>query len=247
MRKPLVSFILGVYNTKNFEDLDKSFRTMLDQTYGNTEIIVCDDCSTNGVYEYIKSRYGNNERVTIIQNVHNSGLNVSLNNCLKHVHGDFVARQDDDDYSDINKVQKQMDILLSDENVAFVSTGIVKFDKEGEWDPFIPKQTPTKIDFLNHSPFVHAASIFRKEAIISIGGYRISPETVRCEDYDLFMRLIAAGFRGKNISEVLYYVVRRKGYRKMGLPVWAIVFALKPIIAYFIPSSISQIIKKKIS
>lgn len=263
MEKPLVSFILGVYNTQNFNDLDKSFKTMLNQTYGNTEIIVCDDCSTNGVYEYIQSHYGNNERVTILRNPKNSGLNISLNNCLKHAHGSYIARQDDDDYSDINKIQKQMDILLHDENIAFVSTGLVKFDKKGEWNPFIPKKRPTKMDFLNHSPFVHAACIFRKDAIQSVGGYRISPETVRCEDYDLFMRLTAAGLKGENIPEILYYynkdrqlkskrpfkycyneyVVRKKGFRKMGLPLWSIIYALKPLIVYFIPYSIVNIIK----
>lgn len=263
MEKPLVSFILGVYNTRNFDDLDRSFRTMLEQTYGNTEIIVCDDCSTNGVYEYIKSKYGDNKRVTLIRNRENSGLNVSLNHCLEYVHGSFIARQDDDDYSDIDRIQKQMDILLSDADIAFVSAGLVKFDKEGEWASFIPKKNPMKKDFLNHSPFAHAVSVFRKDAMMDVGGYRISPETVRCEDYDLFMRLTAVGFKGRNIPEVLYYynkdrhqktkrpfkncynefVVRRKGYRRMGLPLWSMFFALKPIIAFFIPSFVSQYIK----
>lgn len=263
MEKPLVSFILGVYNTRNFDDLDRSFRTMLEQTYGNTEIIVCDDCSTNGVYEYIKSKYGDNKRVTLIRNRENSGLNVSLNHCLEYVHGSFIARQDDDDYSDIDRIQKQMDILLSDADIAFVSAGLVKFDKEGEWASFIPKENPMKKDFLNHSPFAHAVSVFRKDAMMDVGGYRISPETVRCEDYDLFMRLTAVGFKGRNIPEVLYYynkdrhqktkrpfkncynefVVRRKGYRRMGLPLWSMFFALKPIIAFFIPSFVSQYIK----
>lgn len=266
-KKPLVSFILGVYNTRNFNDLDRSFYTMLNQTYGNTEIIVCDDCSTNGVYEYMLSRYGDNERVTIIRNTQNSGLNVSLNNCLEQVHGSFIARQDDDDYSDVYKIQKQMETLLSEGDIAFISTGLVKFDQKGEWGTFIPIQHPTKMDFLNHSPFAHAACVFRKDVMMSVGGYRISPETVRCEDYDLFMRLTTAGFKGKNIPEVLYYynknryqkskrlfkycyyeyVVRRKGYRKMGLPLWSMLFALKPIIAYFIPSSITQIIKERIN
>lgn len=264
MEKPLVSFILGVYNTRNFDDLDRSFRTMLEQTYGNTEIVVCDDCSTNGIYEYIKSRYGDNKRVTIIQNQENSGLNVSLNNCLKYVHGSFIARQDDDDFSDLDRIQKQMDILLYNPDIAFVSAGLVKFDNEGEWDSFLPKENPTKKDFLNHSPFAHAVSVFRKDAMMAVDGYRISPETVRCEDYDLFMRLTAAGFKGKNISEVLYYynkdrnqknkrpfkycyneyVVRRKGFRKMKLSIWSLFFALKPIIVYFIPDFVSRYIKK---
>lgn len=263
MEKPLVSFILGVYNTQNFDDLDRSFYTMLNQSYGNTEIIVCDDCSTNGVYEYIQTHYGNNKRVTIIQNTHNSGLNSSLNNCLKYVKGSYIARQDDDDYCDINKIQMQMDILLHNKNIAFVSTGLIKFDKLGKWNPFIPKQHPTKMDFLNHSPFVHAACVFRKEAIMAVGGYRISPETVRCEDYDLFMRLTAAGFKGVNIPKILYYynkdrqhkskrafkycyyeyVVRKKGFRKMGLPFWSVLYALKPLIVFFIPYSIIRIIK----
>lgn len=261
---PLVSYILGVYNTKNFDELDRSFDTMLNQSYRNTEIIVCDDCSTNGVYEYLLSKYGSNGRITIIRNTQNSGLNNSLNHCLQYVHGSFIARQDDDDYSSTNKLKKQMDILLEREDVAFVSTGLTKFDEMGEWDAFIPKTAPTKMDFLSHSPFTHAACVFRTDAIMAVGGYRISPETVRCEDYDLFMRLTSAGYKGENIPEVLYYynkdrnqkakrpfkycyfeyVVRRKGFRLLELPWWSYFFALKPIIAYFIPASLIRKIKK---
>ena len=78
------------------------------------------------------------------------------------------------------------------------------------------------------------------------------------------MRLTAAGFTGKNIQETLYYynknryqtikrpfkncyneyVVRRKGYRKMGLPIWSLFFALKPIIVYFMPSFVTRYIKR---
>ena len=55
--KPLVSYIMGVYNTKSFEDLKRSVDNMLRQTYGNVEVVICDDCSTNGAYEFLLKNY----------------------------------------------------------------------------------------------------------------------------------------------------------------------------------------------
>lgn len=262
--KPLVSYILGVYNTKSKKDLDRSIYTMLNQTYGNTEIIICDDHSTNGIYEYLISEYSNNPRIKIIRNESNLGLNHSLNKCISAAGGEYIARQDDDDYSNLNKLEKQMSLLLESDDICFVSTGLVKFDKDGLWGETHPIENPTKNDFLRCSPFAHAPSVFKKEVLLAVGGYRISKETIRCEDMDLFMRLYAAGYKGANIPEPLYYynksrketnrrkfkycyyeaVVRYKGYRLLNFVFFKYIFVLKPIIAYFIPDVILRSIKK---
>ena len=51
----LVSFIVPLYNVKR-EEIDKSIQSMLSQTYKNVEIIICDDASTNGIYDYLTEK-----------------------------------------------------------------------------------------------------------------------------------------------------------------------------------------------
>ena len=261
--KPLVSFIMSVYNTKEFKDLDRSIESILNQTYENCELIICDDCSTNGVYEYLIENYSNNPRVTIIRNIKNSGCAYSPNHALQYSNGDYIARQDDDDYSANDRIEKQMDFLLKNEDYAFVSAGLSKFDKDGVWSTYIPKEKPSKRDFRFTNQFPHAVSLFRRNCLEQINGYRVSNETRRCEDYDLFMRLYAAGFKGYNIQESLYFynyprdnskkgsyknrinesIIRRKGFRALNLPFFDYFFVLKPLIVGLFPEPFVNHIK----
>lgn len=261
--QPLVSFIMGVYNTKSLEDLARSVDNMLGQTYQNTEVVICDDCSTNGAYEFLQERYGDNERVILLRNETNSSLGVSLNRCLAAARGDFIARQDDDDYSTPDRIEKQMAFLLAHPEYALVSAGLAKFDEGGVWSQVTVKPYPEKIDFRKHSQHIHASSLFKKECLTAVGGYRLAKETARAEDYDLFMRIYAAGMRGHNMQEILYYynyprgnkrklkyrnkvneaIVRAKGFRAMKLPLTSYVYVLKPLIAGLMSENMKNKIK----
>ncbi|WP_156908032.1 hypothetical protein [Atopococcus tabaci] len=55
------------------------------------------------------------------------------------------------------------------------------------------------------SPFIHPTVLFRKEVLEAANGYTISKATQRAEDYDLFMRLYALGYKGYNFQEPLLY------------------------------------------
>ncbi len=263
--KPLVSFIVGVYNTKNFDDLKRSVECMLNQTYENIEIVICDDCSTNGAYEYILENYGSNEKIVLLKNEENISLGRTLNRCLKVAKGKYIARQDDDDYSELDKIEKQVEFLESHPEFALVSTGLAKFDEKGIWSQIMLKAEPSKIDFCKYSQHVHASTLFRAECMSAVGGYRIAKETSRAEDYDLFMRIYAAGMRGYNIQEVLYYYntprvvakktkykfkiyeakVRVKGFKAMKLPLRCYIHVLRPLIAGLMSEKLKQKIKKE--
>jgi glycosyltransferase involved in cell wall biosynthesis len=263
MEYPLVSFIIGVYNTKKKDELVRSVDSILKQSYPNLEVVFCDDASNNGIYEFLVKQYGGNSKVKILRNNKNCGLGRSLNNCLSVANGKYIARQDDDDYIDSTKIEKQIDFLENNPDYSFVSTGVTKFDENGIWDSFLTKEMPQKRDFRFHSQHVHAATVFTKECLLAVNGYRISPETRRIEDYDLFMRLYAEGYKGYNIQECLYYYnfprgnarkisyknkimearVRYKGFKALGLPIIDYVFVLRPLIAGLLSENLKQKIK----
>ena len=263
--KPLVSFIMGVYNTKKLDDLKRSVDNMLGQTYGNVEVVICDDCSTNGAYEFLLENYGNDSRVTVLRNEKNSGAAVARNCALNQAKGEYVAIQDDDDYSDITRIEKQVDFLEKHPEFGLVSSGLSKFDEQGVWSSIVLKEQPCKRDFRIYSQHVHAATVFRATLLKKLGGYRIAKETAHGEDYDLFMRLYADGVRGYNLQEILYYYnyrrdfsrrikyrykwneakIRFKGFKKMKLPLIDYVHVLRPLIAGLIPERLKSKIKRK--
>ena len=56
-----VSVIMGTFNGKN--RIDHAIESILNQSYDNLELIISDDCSTDGAFEYLKEKYGNDKRV----------------------------------------------------------------------------------------------------------------------------------------------------------------------------------------
>lgn len=240
---------------------------MLGQTYPNIEVIICDDCSTNGVYEYLLENYGEHPRVKIVRNEQNGSLGRALNHCIEFAKGKYLARQDDDDYSEIDRIEKQVSFLEEHPEYDLVSAGLSKFDEDGRWADIVLPPTPKKVDFCRHSQHIHASTLFRTECLKKVGGYRISKETARAEDYDLFMRIYAAGMIGYNMQQILYYyntprgnkrkikyrykvreaIVRAKGFRAMRLPIRCYIYVLRPLIAGLLSESMKQRIKKAIS
>lgn len=254
---------MGVYNTKNFDDLKRSVDNMLGQTYENVEIIICDDCSTNGSYEFLLENYGKNERVVILKNEINCGASVARNNALKHVSGKYVAIQDDDDYSDNTRIEKQVAFLEKNTEYSFVSAGLYKFDTQGIWSDIMLKEKPTKRDFRLYSQHIHAATLFKYDCLKAVGGYRVAKETARGEDYDMFMRLYAEGYVGFNLQEHLYYYnfsrnlsrkikykykwneakIRYKGFRALKLPISDYIYVLRPLVAGLLSEKFKQKLK----
>ncbi len=261
----LVSFIMGVYNTKDRTALKRSVASMLDQTYPHIQVVLCDDVSTNGIYEFLQQEYGCNPKVKLLRLPQHGGLRTALNAAIDAADGAFIARQDDDDYSDLTRIEKEMAVLEAHPEYSFVSSALYKFDRQGIWQTLRLKEQPSKKDFAKHCQHVHPAALFRRSCLDRVGGYRIAPETIRCEDYDLFMRIYAAGMRGYNLQEPLYYynkdrderqrppyrykwneaVVRAKGYKRLKLAPWSYRYVFRPLLAGLLSPQTVQKIKSR--
>ncbi len=105
---PKVSVIMGVYNCKDFQLLDKSIDSILEQTFPDFEFIICNDGSTNETLTVLKEYEKRDPRIKVLSYEKNKGLNYALNYCLKSASGEFIARQDDDDQSDKYRFEKQI-------------------------------------------------------------------------------------------------------------------------------------------
>ena len=97
-KTPLVSIVISAYNPAQ-RFFDKAVDSILSQTLDDWELIICDDCSSAGLSRYIKNFENKDRRIKVIRNRINSGLAVSLNKCIAHSSGEYIARMDDDDIS----------------------------------------------------------------------------------------------------------------------------------------------------
>ena len=104
IKKNLISVIFPIYNASNY--LDESLQSILSQTYKDFEVILINDGSTDDSLDKCKKYQKEDSRIKIINNKH-QGLTKSLNDGIKYSTGKFIARQDADDISKVNRFEKQ--------------------------------------------------------------------------------------------------------------------------------------------
>lgn len=263
---PKISVIMGVYNCKDKGLLKKSIESIINQTYTDWELIICNDGSTDDTLQELYQISKLDSRIKILSYIDNKGLAYALNVCLKAATGEFIARQDDDDESLPQRFEKQLCVFQKHPEYAIVGTIADVVDDRGKWGDYIVEEKPSKKTFLWASPFIHPAVMMRTAVLKQVGGYRVAKETRRCEDYDLFMRMYSKGFTGYNLQEKLYQYrivndpnkkyrpmkyrideakVRWIGYKKMGILPVGIPYVLKPIIIGLIPQRIFYKIRNR--
>ena len=98
----LVTIYISTFS--RLELLKRSINSALNQTYKNIEIIVVDDCSTDGTQEFLKEISKEDSRIRYFLKEKNSGACVSRNIAIKNANGEFITGLDDDDYFEPDRV-----------------------------------------------------------------------------------------------------------------------------------------------
>ena len=127
---PSISVIMGIYNCK--ETLADAIESIINQTYTDWELIMCDDGSTDNTYQIAESYSEKYSNIILIQNECNRGLNYTLNHCLKYAKGKYIARQDGDDLSHEDRLKYEVEFLEDNPSFDLVATNMVSFDEIGE-------------------------------------------------------------------------------------------------------------------
>lgn len=95
MNQPLLSIALCTYNGEKF--LEEQLTSIVNQDYRNLEIIVVDDCSTDGTVGIIKSFAQSDSRIKYFTNDQNLGFNKNFEKALRLASGEYIAISDQDD------------------------------------------------------------------------------------------------------------------------------------------------------
>lgn len=245
-----VSVIMGIYNCE--KTIKQSIDSIINQTYTNWELILCDDHSRDNTYK-IAQEYARKypEKIILIKNAANLRLAATLNHCLQYVTGEYIARMDGDDLSLPERFEKQVNFLNSHPRYQLVGTQMISFDETGDRGIKGIIEKPNRMYLRYNTPFAHATIMMRKEAYEKLGGYKVDSGITRCEDVDLWFRFFKEGFQGYNLQIPLYKVresihdfkrrklsygldtakVCYKGYKLLNYPKKYYIFLLKPIIS----------------
>ena len=210
MEKHPITGIVPCYNVEKY--VEKSLKSLLDQTYKNLKIIAIDDCSTDNTYKIIeKIAKENQEKIEIYQNEQNKGLAYTRNRGIKLAQTEYIGFIDSDDYVDNNYfeelmkaiIEKQADVAIADmllvdekgEELAPVQTGInlaIKDIKEATIDNGLSASACNKL--------------FEKSLIEKY----LFPEGKVNEDIAAVIPTILHADKIAYTGEVKYYYVQRK-------------------------------------
>jgi glycosyltransferase involved in cell wall biosynthesis len=185
---PLVSVVIPTFNREKL--VVRAINSVLFQTYKHLEIIVVDDCSSDNTISILEQMYG--EQIVLIKNEINSYVGHARNLGVSFAKGDYIAFLDSDDLWVPNKIEFQLNWMMSN-SFDICCTGFY-VNKYGSDDLIrIIRPYSSKIDLLNILYGVYIAPgstlILKKNIFISIGGY---DETYRrIEDWDFLIKILS--------------------------------------------------------
>lgn len=215
----IVSVIMGtLYRSRDTSLLARSVNSILEQTVSEIELLICDDGSTDEARALLDDYAKRDGRVRLVRPGGMFSLSQKLNSCLQTAQGRYIARMDDDDFSHVDRLERQLRCLREHPETDFVGccANIVRSGKVIGMREF--PEFPKVEDFFFVQPFLHPSLIFRCEAIQTVGGYSESRYCELCEDYDLLLRMYEVNLVGMNLqTPLLDYTISEtaKGSRTM--------------------------------
>lgn len=262
---PEISVIMGVLcKTNRLKMLKRAVDSILNQSFGDFEFLICDDGSSEEVKRYLDKASENDSRIIMVRQGNMISLSEKLNICLKHSEGRYIARMDDDDYSHRKRFEIQLAFLKNDFSVDFVGCNVALSDNNKITGSRIFPKNPCVKDFFFTQPFIHPTLMFRREALLAVNGYSEDKRCLFCEDYDLLLRMYYAGMKGANIQTILFnYTLSEtaKGKKKYQYRIneayirfvrfkelkclpFAMPYVIKPLVVGLIPYRLLTQIKK---
>jgi len=199
--QPLVSVIIASYNHGPY--IEASIGSVLAQTYGNVELLVVDDGSTDDSVERIRRLQQQHGFDFLVQK--NQGLSRTLNDSIARARGDLIVSFGSDDVMLPERLALQVAYMQGKPEVGICAGNIEEIDAQGVSRGVPRKLALRRLDFedvfLNRKPGAPAPTLmFRREALEKVGGF--DPQ-IRLEDLYIQLKITRAGYFVDILAEVL--------------------------------------------
>lgn len=197
---PKISILVPMYNTpiKFFQEL---VEYLIKQTYTNWELCLADGSPKKN--EKLEEICKQDKRIHYHYTGKNLGISGNTNEALKMATGDYIALLDHDDLLPLNSLYEIVKAINEDPEVEFIYTDedkITTMDKP-RFDPHF--KPDFAIDTLRSNNYICHFSVFRKDLMEKLGGFRSKYDGA--QDYDIIIRMAEEAKHIKHIPKILYH------------------------------------------
>ncbi|MEA3038717.1 MAG: hypothetical protein QOE79_1230 [Sphingomonadales bacterium] len=169
--------------------LDGAVSSILRQSHADFEFVILDDGSDDGSRERLRFWAAADPRIRLIEGERSLGPVGSSNLVVETARAPIIARMDADDVSTPDRLERQLELLARHPEAVLVGSVWEGIDRHGRR---VREADCSKLGDNGFAPpFAHGSVMFRREAFLRAGGYRV--ETAYWEDLDLFLRMAAQG------------------------------------------------------
>jgi glycosyltransferase involved in cell wall biosynthesis len=175
---------MAVYNTPRYF-LELSINSILNQTFTDFEFVIIDDGSEKFTRNVLERFASNDSRIVLCKQKKNVGLTRALNIGLKVSRGNYIVRQDADDFSMPTRLAITLAFMDENEGVAAAGTYVDLIDSTGKKFGIIK---PDLRKLQKRNVLIHGSMIFRKDCLTEVGGY--NKKMYFSQDYEIFLRMI---------------------------------------------------------
>ena len=199
-----VSIIMPNYNCDKF--IEESIRSVLSQTYGNWELLIVDDCSTDKSVEIVRKYCENDNRIKLFINDKNSGAAFSRNKAMREATGKWIAFLDSDDLWAPEKLKKQIN-FMKENNYKFSYTDY-RIQQNGKWLPYINTgpNVVTKHKLKNYCYFSTITVMYDRECV----GLVQIESIKKNNDYAIWLKVIEKS-NCYRLPECLSFYIKHEG------------------------------------
>ncbi|GAB6082639.1 glycosyltransferase family A protein [Desulfuromonas carbonis] len=193
---PKVSVIIPCFNQGDY--LDEAVQSVLAQTYGDFEVVIVNDGSTEAATNDLLAGYRQSQ-CRVVQ-TSNQGLAAARNNGIREATGDYILPLDADDRIGANYLQEAVRILDADPRVGIVYCEAEKFGaQQGRWR--LPEFSLRKMLFSN---LIFCSAVFRRADWELVGGYRTNMKS-GWEDWDFWLSVLELGREVVKLPQTLFF------------------------------------------
>lgn len=210
--KPLVTVIVITYKSSDY--VIETLESIKHQTYSNIELIVSDDCSPDNTIEICRAWAGTNRdrftNILVTKTDRNGGICHNYNNGLKHAAGQWIKYIAGDDELMPDCISSFVERALASNDKILIS-GTIPFNENGD----LPARYPNKT-FFEGNAFQQESHLLKAGTVIEGPTLFLETATLRklngfeekypfIEDYPLYMKYLANGYRINLIEEPLIH------------------------------------------
>lgn len=199
---PLFSILTPFFNTP-LAVLEKTFQSVLEQTFEDWEWCIVDDASTHPhITGALTELVGRESRIRLLSRDINGGITQASQDAFEMASGTFIVLLDHDDMLRSDALEIVAEILESNDGIDYLYSDEDKIDLEDRhYDEFLkPDWSPERLRGQNYCSHM---SVFRRSLVEDVGGFRLGFDGA--QDYDLILRVTEKARQIHHIPEILYH------------------------------------------